>query len=72
MDRADLDERPASRDLKLLVDRDLLVARGETRGHHYITGPRLTELKAILRKELPFKITDPCPWMRAELVRRTE
>lgn len=70
MDRADLDERTASRDLKALVDRNLLVARGETLGRHYIAGPRFTELKAILRKELPFKIEDPNPGMRAELVRR--
>ncbi|WP_433661231.1 Fic family protein [Nocardia sp. CA-128927] len=66
--RAQIDERTASRDLKALTDLGLLAARGETRGRHYVAGDQLTELRSVLRAEVPRHIVDPYPGLRAELV----
>src|SRR5689334_21201317 len=42
---ADVEERTASRDLGRLVDLGLLIARGETRGRHYVAGSVLIDLR---------------------------
>lgn len=44
----EITEQTASRDLKQLVDLDLLVARGERRGRFYIAGPQITELRRVI------------------------
>ncbi|NNH70060.1 Fic family protein [Nocardia uniformis] len=65
--RADIDERTASRDLKALTDAGLLTARGETRARHYVAGEVLLEVKYRLREDVPRRIVDPYPGLRAEL-----
>ncbi len=67
--RAGLDQRTASRDLRALVDLNLLEPRGETSARHYVAGPRLVELRDRLRVERPYTIVDPYPTLRAELAR---
>lgn len=41
---ADITENLASRDLKLLTDEGLLIAKGERRGRHYVASPRLNAI----------------------------
>ena len=43
---AEVSELTASRDLKVLVDQGLLVAKGERRGRYYLGSPRLREFYA--------------------------
>lgn len=42
---ADISDQLASRDLKLLVERGLLVAHGERRGRYYVRAPRLQQIR---------------------------
>ena len=63
--QTEVDERTASRDLKALADAGLLEARGETKGRHYVRGPRLAEIMTGLGPGRP--LDDPYPWLRARL-----
>ncbi len=63
-----IEERTASRDLARLVEHDLLKARGETRGRHYIAGKVLTDLHHSSREHRR-PLSDPYPRMRTELVK---
>ena len=54
---ADVSKNLASRDLKALVDADLLVPEGEKRGRFYIASRRVAEIRHRLR--LPRNIHDP-------------
>jgi Fic family protein len=60
-----VDERTASRDLSALVAAGLLGAVGQTKGRHYVRGPRLESLVADLPRGAA--LTDPYPWLRARL-----
>ena len=40
----EITEQTAGRDLRQLVDLNLLVAMGERRGRHYVAGPQVTEI----------------------------
>lgn len=61
-----VEKHTATRDLGRLADVGLLEPRGETRGRHYVAGPRLRELSEGCRKRRR-PIVDPYPWMRARL-----
>ncbi|RJO77944.1 Fic family protein [Nocardia panacis] len=67
--RARIDQRTATRDIKALIELELLESRGETHRRHYLAGARLVELKGVLREEVPRRISDPFPELRMELVR---
>ena len=54
---ADVSKNLASRDLKTLVDADLLVPEGEKRGRFYIASRRVAEIRH--RSRLPRNIDDP-------------
>lgn len=54
---ADVSNNLASRDLKVLVDTNLIVAKGERRGRYYEASPTLAEIRRKLR--LPKQGTDP-------------
>ena len=54
---ADISKNLASRDLKTLVDTDLLVPEGEKRGRSYIASRTVAEIRHRLR--LPRNIDDP-------------
>ena len=54
---AELPRHLVSRDLKTLVEADLLIPHGERRGRYYMAGPVLTEIRQ--RARLPKKIDDP-------------
>ncbi len=54
---ADVSNNLASRDLKVLVDTDLIVAKGERRGRHYEASPTVAEIRRKLR--LPKQAADP-------------
>ncbi|GEL96052.1 Fic family protein [Cellulomonas composti] len=62
-----LDARTATRDLKALSDHGLLRPVGETKGRHYVAGPRLAEVRAALGPT-PAPV-DPYPELRSELLR---
>jgi hypothetical protein len=64
--RAEVEERTASRDLKALVELDLLAAVGETRARHYVAGSALAPVLAA-RKDAKTTLVDPYPWMPARL-----
>lgn len=49
----EIDIATASRDFRALVNKELLVSRGETRGRFYIPGERLHALRMELRAERP-------------------
>ena len=56
----EITEQTASRDLKALVDADLLVAKGERRGRYYVSGRELTALRTqIFDKRGPRVDSDP-------------
>jgi Fic family protein len=56
----EITEQTASRDLKALVDADLLVAEGERRGRYYVSGRELTALRTqIFDKRGPRVDSDP-------------
>ena len=54
---ADISNNLASRDLKALVDANLLAAKGERRGRFYVASPAVTEMRQRLR--LPKNVDDP-------------
>ena len=54
---ADVSKNLASRDLKVLVDADLLVPEGEKRGRFYIASPTVAAIRNRLR--LPRNVDDP-------------
>ena len=54
---ADISNHLASRDLKGLVDAELLIPEGEKRGRYYMAAPVLTEIRQ--RARLPKGIADP-------------
>ena len=54
---ADISKNLASRDLKLLVESGLLVAKGERRGRHYVAGDTVRGIKE--RHRLPKGVEDP-------------
>ena len=54
---AELPRHLVSRDLKTLVETDLLIPHGERRGRYYMAAPVLTEIRQ--RARLPKKIDDP-------------
>jgi Fic family protein len=62
---AQIDERTASRDLKLLTDVALLRAVGSTKGRHYVAGPALDAVVAVRRSAA--ETVDPYPGFRASL-----
>lgn len=64
--QSSVDVRTASRDLGILAELGLLVARGETRGRYYVRGPLLEETLNRLGPRKP--LTDPMPWIPARLV----
>jgi Fic family protein len=68
--RAEVEERTASRDLKALVELDLLAAVGETRARHYVAGTALAPVIAA-RNDAKASLVDPYPWMPARLAQPT-
>src|SRR5216684_5533194 len=56
---ADVTEQAASRDLKAMVDANLLVALGEARGRSYASGPKLQALWKHTRQQFPYVAVDP-------------
>ena len=54
---AELPKHLASRDLKALVEADLLVPKGERRGRYYMAAPVVADIREISR--LPKNIADP-------------
>ena len=54
---ADISKNLASRDLKALVDAELLVPEGEKRGRFYVASRRVAEIRHRLR--LPKNVADP-------------
>ena len=68
--RAEVEERTATRDLRQLVDLDLLRPVGETKGRHYVAGPGLAPVvnwRVAARKPL----VDPYPWLATRLAHPT-
>ncbi|WP_280394715.1 hypothetical protein [Nocardia brasiliensis] len=65
--RAAIDERTASRDFTAWTEIGLLATRGATRGRHYVARPKLLELRSVVRAEVPRRLLDPYPELRAEL-----
>jgi len=63
-----VDERTATRNLSRLIELGLLLPIGVTRGRHYIAAGRLLEIRAASRVNR-VRVTDPYPWMKAELVK---
>lgn len=51
----DISDLTASRDLKAMVDAELLVPTGERRGRYYTAGTRVKRLRTRIRKERPRK-----------------
>lgn len=59
-DRAGVDVSTASRHLQGLTERELLEARGQTKGRHYVAGPALVTLRRrLVEARLP--LDDPYP-----------
>ncbi|WP_239676068.1 Fic family protein [Natronosporangium hydrolyticum] len=58
-----LEDRTATRDLARLTEADILEARGERRGRHYVAGPELREVRQRCRQQRT-PIHDPYPEMR--------
>jgi Fic family protein len=55
-----ISEQAATRDLKLLVDAELLIPHGEKRGRFYSSGPTLQKLRSELIHARPSRVeTDP-------------
>jgi Fic family protein len=56
----EITEATATRDLQKLVQADLLAARGERRGRHYVARPALTDIRQrVVRARSPQDDTDP-------------
>lgn len=64
--RADVEERTASRDLKQLVELELLQPVGETKGRYYVSGPALAGIQDA-RRATRKPIQDPYAWLPARL-----
>jgi Fic family protein len=58
-DLGEISEAMATRDLKALVEADLLVAVGERRGRHYLPTDRLRAIRARTREQRGPEIEDP-------------
>lgn len=58
-DETGLEYGAANRDLKALVDRGLLEARGETRGRYYLGSRELRELYSSVRSKHRSRVVDP-------------
>jgi hypothetical protein len=56
---AEVSEQVASRDLKAMVDADLLVALGEARGRSYTSAASLRDLWKETRQRFPYIAVDP-------------
>jgi len=56
-DGIEIDIATASRDFRALVQKELLIPRGETRGRFYMPGDRLRELRMELRDKRPKRNT---------------
>ena len=54
---ADLSMNLAGRDLKILVDANLLIPEGEKKGRFYVASPTVADIRNTLR--LPKNIDDP-------------
>jgi hypothetical protein len=68
--RAEVEERTGSRDLKHLVELELLRPVGATKGRYYVPGPALKSIQAA-RRVARKPIRDPYPWLPARLARPT-
>jgi len=60
--RSGVEERTATRDLKSLVDADLLTPKGNTRGRHYIAAGAVRKLANNSRHRRA-ALMDPYPWL---------
>lgn len=60
--RSGIEERTATRDLKALVDADLLMPKGNTRGRHYVAAGPVRKLAAESRRRRT-QLRDPYPWL---------
>ncbi|KGN37734.1 Fic family protein [Knoellia subterranea] len=60
--RSGVEERTATRDLKLLVDKGLLDALGNTRGRYYVAAGEVRDLATTARQRRA-KLEDPYPWL---------
>lgn len=71
VNRAQVEQRTATRDLTRLSELGLLSSVGETSGRHYVAGPVLRRLRdGIVADRAP--ATDPYPWLRARLAQPAE
>jgi len=68
--RAEVEERTASRDLKHLVELELLRPVGATKGRYYVPGPALDSIQDA-RKAARKPVRDPYPWLPARLAQPT-
>lgn len=68
--RAEVEERTGSRDLKHLVELQLLRPVGATKGRYYVPGPAFDSIKDA-RKAARKPIRDPYPWLPARLAQPT-
>ena len=55
---ADIETGTAGRDLRILVQAGLLIARGETRGRHYLGSPEVRDVRVEVVSQRP-ALTDP-------------
>jgi Fic family protein len=66
MNRAEVSEQTATRDLTVLTSAGILAARGSGRGRYYVAGQPLRDIQEHRRaRRMPLR--DPYPWMRAKL-----
>lgn len=68
--RAEVEERTASRDLKHLVELELLRPVGATKSRYYVPGPALDSIQNA-RKAARKPVRDPYPWLPARLAQPT-
>ncbi len=68
--RAEVEERTASRDLKQLVELELLQPVGATKGRYYVPGSALKGIQDA-RRAARKSIRDPYPWLPARLAQPT-
>lgn len=66
INRAEVSEQTATRDLATLTSAGILAARGNGRGRYYVAGQPLRDIQEHRRaRRVPLR--DPYPWMRAKL-----
>ncbi|HEY1642782.1 MAG TPA: Fic family protein [Streptosporangiaceae bacterium] len=66
INRAEVGEQTATRDLTALTSAGILAARGNGRGRYYVAGQPLRDIQDYRRaRRVPLR--DPYPWMRAKL-----